>query len=112
MAAIGLACSILGGAATWLLSAWNARRAAVIADRKDTREAADDAIEALRETMGELREEVTRLSKRVKAAEAAEELCRGKLRQVRDAVHAMAGALQQHGILASDIPGWPIPPGE
>lgn len=94
-----------GGATLSALAAW------YWSLRRDRREDRGAEIQALRDTMAELREEVERVRERQIESDKAEDLCRRNLRLVHDALHAMVDALRREGVTVPQVPGWP-PAGE
>lgn len=89
---------VAGGTALGWLGNW------LLQLRRDKRDAAGAAIDALRAAMGELRTEVERLSESVDEAREAEARCRAEQRLARDDIHALRNALQAAGMRIPPLP--------
>jgi len=83
--------SVLGWLGNWLLQL-----------RRDKRDAAGAAIDALRETMSELRTEVGRLRSEADEARTREQRCEQRVAELRKELHDLKNRLQAAGL--------PVPP--
>lgn len=87
----------LGWVGNWLLQL-----------RKDNRDASGAAIQALRDTMTEMRTEVTRLQKDVVDAKTREQACEERVQRVKGRLEVLENILRERGL---PIPQPPVPAG-